>query len=100
MVAIRFEWDDQKAALNRSKHAISFEEVRELFTSGVDYLQIYDVEHSLHEDRFVCIGLIAGGIVVVVVEEADEDVIRIISARRATRRESILLGDFLQGKWR
>lgn len=95
---VRFEWDEQKAVSNRRKHAVSFEEARELFTSGGDYLQLYDEEHSLHEERFICIGLIAGVIVVVVVEEVEEDVVRIISARRATRRESILFGEFLRGQ--
>lgn len=55
-MAIRFEWDDDKATQNQGKHAISFDEVRELFTSGVEYLEIYDQTHSLDEDRFICIG--------------------------------------------
>ena len=41
-VAIRFEWDEEKAASNLRKHAISFAEASTLFTCGVDYLEIFD----------------------------------------------------------
>lgn len=97
-MGIRFEWDEEKAVRNRRKHGIAFEEVQALFTSGVDYLEVYDREHSLDEDRFICIGPISSGIVLVVVTEAAEGLIRIVSARRATRRESTLYADFLKGK--
>lgn len=45
-----FEWDEPKNQQNRRKHAVSFEEARSLFTSGGDYLEIFDVEHSLDEE--------------------------------------------------
>ena len=95
-MAIHFQWDEQKAARNFRKHAISFEETTSLFTSGVDYLEIFDADHSHEEERFICIGPIARGIVVVVIVDEDADLIRIISARRATRRESLLYGQFLE----
>ncbi|MFZ4638156.1 MAG: BrnT family toxin [Pirellulales bacterium] len=95
-VALRFEWNEEKALANERKHAISFAEVTTLFTSGVDYLEIFDVEHSLDEERFICIGPIARGIVLVVIVDMDTDLIRIISARRATRRESLMLEQFLE----
>jgi len=95
-VSVRFEWDEEKAAGNVRKHAISFPEAIALFTSGVEYLEIFDVEHSADEERFICIGPIARGIVVVVTVDVDTDVIRIISARLATRRESQLYADFLE----
>ena len=95
-VALRFEWNEEKALANERKHAISFAEVTALFTSGVDYLEIFDVEHSLDEERFVCIGPIARGIVLVVIVDVDTDLIRIISARRATRRESLMHEQFLE----
>lgn len=97
---VRFEWDAEKAARNVHKHAISFEEVTALFTSGVDYLEIFDVEHSTEEERFICIGPIAKGIVLVVIVDVDSDVIRILSARRATRRESLLYWEFLEERSR
>lgn len=92
---MQFEWDDAKAAKNLRKHGISFHEVRSLFTSGVDYLEIFDADHSVDEERFICIGPIAAGIVLVVIAEVEESVIRIISARRATARECNLYSDFL-----
>lgn len=52
--------------------------------TGVDYLEIYDVEHSADEERFICIGPIARGIVIVVIVDVDTDAIRIISARLPT----------------
>jgi uncharacterized protein len=65
-VSLRCEWDEDKAARNVRKHAIAFAEASTLFTSGVDYLEIFDVEHSVEEERFICIGPIERGIVVVV----------------------------------
>lgn len=95
-MSLRFEWDEDKAARNVRKHAIAFGEASALFTSGVDYLEIFDIEHSVEEERFICIGPIARGIVVVVTVDVDIDVIRIISARLATRRESLLYAEFLE----
>jgi uncharacterized DUF497 family protein len=65
-------------------------------TSGADYLEIFDVDHSHDEDRFICIGPIARGIILVVIVDVGTDLIRIISARRATRRECLLYGQFLE----
>ena len=80
-------WDPAKNAANRRTHGISFEEASELFTSGVDYLELFDAAHSETEDRFIAIGPIQRGLVLVVLTEQDEDTIRIISARWATKRE-------------
>lgn len=99
-MGIRFEWDDTKAAENLRKHALSFADVCTLFTSGVKYLEIYDLKHSLDEDRFICIGPIARGMVLIVVVDVADDLIRIISARRATRRESSLYAEFIEGRLR
>lgn len=63
---MHFEWDPAKDLSNQRKHGVSFEEARRLFESGVDYLEIYDAEHSEVEDRFLAIGPIDRGIVVVV----------------------------------
>lgn len=99
-MGISLHWDDDKARRNLEKHGLSFDSVRPLFTSGDDYLEIYDVEHSLEEDRFICIGPIATGIVLVVVAEPEENVIRIISARRATAHETTLYRDFMRERLR
>ena len=53
---MRFDWDPEKEKANLEKHGISFGEAIELFSSGVDYLEIYDEDHSQDEDRFIAIG--------------------------------------------
>lgn len=88
--AVEFGWDEAKNRANQRKHGVSFEEVQELFTSGSDYLEIFDDSHSDVEERFIAIGPIRGGLAVVVWTERDEDAVRIISARWATRREQAL----------
>ena len=85
--AVQFEWDEDKDRSNQLRHGLSFSEASELFTSNVDFLAIFDEDHSEDEDRFIAIGPIARGVIVVVHTEPAEDVIRIISARPATRRE-------------
>lgn len=84
---MHFEWDEGKNLANQNKHGLSFEEAQQLFLSDADYLEIFDDTHSDHEDRFIAIGPIARGVVMVVFTERYEDVIRIISARPATKRE-------------
>jgi len=84
---MRFEWDPAKDKTNQSKHSLSFDEATELFKSGVDYLEIYDEEHSDEEDRFIAIGHMSRGVIVVAYTERDDDVLRILSARMATRKE-------------
>jgi uncharacterized DUF497 family protein len=66
---------------------LSFQEARELFRSGVDYLEIYDEGHSEEEDRFIAIGPIKRGVIVVACTERDDDVLRLLSARMATQGE-------------
>ena len=78
---MKFEWDEAKHRGNQRKHGLSFGEVRQLFESGSDYLEIFDVEHSDVEDRFIAIGSIDRGVVVVVCTEEDEGRIRVIGAR-------------------
>jgi uncharacterized DUF497 family protein len=82
---MRFEWDPAKDAANRAKHGLSFEEASELFKTDADYLEIYDEEHSDKEDRFIAIGPIRRGMIVVAHTERDDDVVRIVSARMATQ---------------
>lgn len=84
---MRFEWDPVKDRANRAKHGLSFQEASGLFTSGSDYLEIYDEQHSDLEDRFIAIGAIERGLIVVAYTEREDDVIRILSARMATRKE-------------
>lgn len=93
---MKVEWDDGKDRANQKKHGIGFREASQLFTSRVDYLEIFDDEHSVAEDRFIAIGPIQRGLVLVVWTERDEDAIRIISARWATSREQNLYLDSLR----
>ena len=85
MPRLVFEWDPSKAAANRRKHGISFEEAAAVFDDPV-VLLLADLEHG--EPRIVAIGASNRGRVLFVVSvEIDEDVMRIISARKATRSE-------------
>ena len=84
---MEFEWDPAKDRGNRRKHGVSFAEAQRLFESGVDYLEIFHAAHSELEDRFLAIGPIDRGIVVVVYMEPEEGRCRIIGARMASRRE-------------
>ncbi len=90
-------WDPGKAVSNQKKHGVTFEEAAELFVSGIDYLEIFDEAHSQDEDRFVAIGPIRRGLVLVVLTEQNEDTIRIISARWATTTERNLYRAHLRG---
>ena len=81
------QWDESKDLSNQKKHGLSFSEARELFESGQNYLEIYDSEHSIGEERFIAIGEIQQGVVLVVFTEHDEETIRIIGAQFATKRE-------------
>ncbi len=94
---VRFEWDPHKDQANQKKHGLSFDEAAELLAGESDYLEVYDQEHSDEEDRFIAIGPMRAGVVVVVYTERRDDVIRIVSARKATRGEVRLLRRFLGG---
>jgi len=91
---VRFAWDAGNNALNRRKHGIGFEECKELFTSGVEYLELFDEAHSKDEERFLAIGPIARGLVAVVWTERHKNVVRVVSARLATKREHTDVDDF------
>ena len=92
-----FEWDSRKAKINAGKHGITFEEASKLFQGHADYIEIFDESHSNDEDRFIAIGSIFKGLIVVVYVEKTFDFIRIISARKATKREAGLFANFRKG---
>ena len=87
---IKFEWDNPKALLNKKKHGISFDEAKTVFYDEHARV-IHDTEHSNDEERFVILGLstIAHVLVVCHCYRKKDSVIRIISARKATKKESI-----------
>jgi uncharacterized DUF497 family protein len=95
---MRFEWDRAKAEANHVKHDVSFEEAVELFRGRADYLEIYDEEHSDEEDRFIAVGRIRRGVVVVVYTERDDEVVRIMSARLATKKERQRFEGYKRGR--
>ena len=86
---IRFEWDASKATANLRKHRVSFVEAKSVFYDEFA-VQFFDDEHSSAEDRFLLLGLSSGTRLLIVChcERDDVEVIRIISARKATQRES------------
>jgi uncharacterized protein len=84
--AISFAWDIRKALSNKIKHGISFEEARTVFFDE-NALLIADPDHSDQEDRLILLGLSYKFRLIVVCHAEEEDIIRIISARKATRSE-------------
>lgn len=89
MNVLRFEWDERKAATNAKKHGVSFEEARSVFFDERARL-IDDPDHSENEERFVLLGLGSSLRLLLVCHcyRTAGNVIRIISARKATARES------------
>ena len=88
MAELRFEWDGRKDASNRRKHGISFDEAKTVFADE-HALLLDDPDHSDGEDRLVMLGLSAALRTLVVCHcyRKEDEVIRIISARKATRPE-------------
>ena len=88
MPVLRFEWDEQKSASNRRKHGVSFAEARTAFMDD-NARVIPDPDHSDEEERFVLLGLSISLRVLVVCHcyRHNDEVIRIISARKADEDE-------------
>lgn len=89
MSTLQFEWDARKAAANEKKHGVSFEEARSVFFDERARL-IDDPDHSEDEARFILLGLNSSLRLLLVCHcyRRDDNVIRIISARKATAGES------------
>jgi uncharacterized DUF497 family protein len=83
---MEFEWDTNKAAKNIAKHGVSFEEAATIFGDPLA-VTYYDPDHSEDEDRFLTFGYSRDGVLMVVSHTDRGELTRIISARRATRRE-------------
>ncbi len=89
MKAIIFEWDPDKERVNISKHGVSFEEAVSAFDD--EYAILFDdPDHSIDEERMLLIGFSARARLLIVSHclRASDEVIRIISARKATKREA------------
>jgi hypothetical protein len=83
---VRFEWNARKAAANLRKHGVSFDEAASVFFDSLSATGD-DPDHSLDERRFVTFGISSSGRLLVVAHVHHDDVIRIITARLATRPE-------------
>jgi uncharacterized protein len=86
---IEFEWDEAKAIANLKKHQVSFDEAKSIFFDEFG-VQFFDADHSSDEERFLMLGMSSGAKLLIVCHcERDHGAaIRIISARKATKRES------------
>ncbi len=82
---IKFGWDPQKARLNWQRHQVAFEEAQEAFFDR-QAVEIYDKGHSWEETRYNLIGMSSRELLFIVYSEPEEDVIHIISARKAERK--------------
>ena len=82
-----FSWDPKKSQSNKKKHGISFEEAQSCFFDPMHIL-IDDPDHSFEEHRMILIGMsVKSRLLVVVHAEIENDEVRLISARKATRKE-------------
>jgi len=97
MSDLRFEWSRDKAADNARKHGVTFEEAETVFTDEFGIV-LDDPDHSIDEDRFILLGLSARlrALVVVHCYRKPDDVVRLVSARKATRKER----DIYNRRWR
>lgn len=86
-MSLRFEWDPQKAATNLAKHGVAFEEALTVFSDPLG--RIFDDEdHSVEEQREIIIGhSVKQRLLVVCFTAPQDEVIRLFSARKATKRE-------------
>ena len=95
MKRLEFEWDENKNRVNIQKHGVSFEEAKTVFHDE-NALLIDDLDHSTDEDRFILLGISISLRLLVVCHcyRQSDAVIRIISARKATKPESKQYGEF------
>ena len=87
---MKFEWDEEKNQINFKKHGIDFETAILVF-NDLDRIEIYDISHSVEEDRHNTIGRVNEVLFVVYTERKDN--IRLISARLATKKERSIYYD-------
>ncbi len=87
---MKFVWDEDKNTINKEKHKISFETAAYVFDDPY-YIEMFDFEHSVNEDRYIAIGKVGDVLFVVFTER--KDTIRLISARLATNAERGLYYD-------
>lgn len=87
-MTVRIEWNYEKATGNLRKHKLSFDEASTVFDDPLAVI-FPDEVHSIHEMREIIIGYsVKNQLVIVVFTEREPDIVRIISARLATRKET------------
>ncbi len=86
---ICFDWDEKKSRENKRKHGVSFEEAQTVFFDE-NAIRYYDPDHSHNEDRFIMLGMSLKLRVLVVCHcyRSEDMVIRIVSARKANKKET------------
>jgi uncharacterized DUF497 family protein len=83
---MKFEWDENKAAINLSKHRVSFEDAKTVFDDAL-YVDFYHPDHSDDEERYLIVGKSKRESLLIVSYTQRGDSIRLISARLVTRAE-------------
>ncbi|MFT4195881.1 BrnT family toxin [Ottowia sp.] len=86
---MNFEWDPSKAIANAKKHKVSFEEAKTVFYDEFA-IQFFDEDHSREEERFIMLGMSSASNLLIVChcERGGGEIVRIISARKATKSEA------------
>ncbi|MGB0386087.1 MAG: BrnT family toxin [Ardenticatenaceae bacterium] len=82
---MKFQWDENKRISNLAKHRLDFEDAHLVFNDESFFVE--DDRYQYYETRFILYGTLLGRVVVVVFSMPDDDVVRIISMRKATKRE-------------
>jgi hypothetical protein len=85
-MTVTVEWDPVKAEINLKKHQVSFEEASTVFDDPL-FITFLDVEHSDDEERYITLGLSQRNRLLLIAHTDREEIIRIISARKATKNE-------------
>ena len=98
MESIRFEWDENKNQTNKVKHGIDFEEAKTVFYDD-DAIVFDDPDHSMEEERFLILGISKHENLCIVSHcyRGEDNIMRIISARKATRNETKTYNRYVGG---
>jgi hypothetical protein len=83
-----FEWDEKKETLNFAKHGVRFEDAALTFFDA-DFIRLFDAKHSESETRYAGIGMRPGGTLLVTIYTERGNLIRIISSRKANKKERV-----------
>ena len=83
---MKFEWDEQKAAINLTKHEVSFDEAKTVFADPL-FIDFIDPDQSGEENRYIIVGASDSGRLLMVSYTEREDAVRLISARELTAAE-------------